>query len=306
MSSITLRTQLIINGATVFLVVLLVLASQTLAGPTVSLPQTGTSASTITYQGRLSDANGSPLTATLPMTFKLYDAQQTLLWTEVRTGANAVPVTNGLFTVALGSVTPLETTTISQAVWLGLSVDGDPEMTPREKLGSVPSAHTVADGAITNSKLAAGAVTSDKLATGAVTSDKVSLNSGRKCVNGPVELTPPGNWQLLDVPELELAFSLNEAAHVLVWLDGIVLANDGASVGLFNVFTYVNGTHVMASIHLTDTDTWVNLAEQRLLNLEAGSHTIQVKVNSEHPGTIVFHEGWDGGVYQTCVNYLVF
>ncbi|MBP1468219.1 hypothetical protein EYB53_021085 [Candidatus Chloroploca sp. M-50] len=177
MSSITLRTQLIINGATIFLVALLVLASQTLAGPTVSLLQTGTAASTITYQGRLSDANGSPLTATLPMTFKLYDAQQTLLWTEVRTGANAVPVTNGLFTVALGSVTPLETTTISQAVWLGLSVDGDPEMTPREKLGSVPSAHTVADGAITTSKLATGAVTSDKLATGAVTSDKLAAGA---------------------------------------------------------------------------------------------------------------------------------
>jgi hypothetical protein len=112
---------------------------------------------TISYQGTLTDAAGQPLTAATAMTFRLYAAPAggSPLWSEARSGANAVPVASGLFSVLLGSVTPIDVGLLGQDLWLGVSVGGDPEMTPREKLGTVPFAAvagTVPDGSITSSK----------------------------------------------------------------------------------------------------------------------------------------------------------
>jgi hypothetical protein len=134
---ITFRTLLISNGLTILLVALIVLVSSTSAH---SLLQTRTSSSndttTISYQGNLTDAQGQPINATLPMTFKLYSTPTggTALWTEQRTGNNAVPVTDGLFSVSLGSVTSLPRSLFGEPLWLGISVDGDAEMAPRERL----------------------------------------------------------------------------------------------------------------------------------------------------------------------------
>jgi hypothetical protein len=90
------------------------------------------------------------------MTFKLYVGPTggNPVWIESRTGANAVPVTNGLFHVLLGSVTPIDLSLLRQELWLGISVNGDIEMTPREKLGSVPFAavaETVTDTSLVRS-----------------------------------------------------------------------------------------------------------------------------------------------------------
>ncbi len=103
----------------------------------------------INYQGKLTNtsdvavANGD-----YNMEFILYDAPSggTTLWTETRTGANKVTVTNGLFSVMLGSVTALTGVDFNQTVYLGVNIGGtgspswDGEMTPRKTIGSVPSA----------------------------------------------------------------------------------------------------------------------------------------------------------------------
>ena len=94
----------------------------------------------ITYQGVLTNAGGKPLDATVSMTFAIYNASSggTALWTETH---GSVTVVNGLFTVLLGSVTPLLDTVFDEPDrWLGLSVDGDPEM-ERERMASVPYAY---------------------------------------------------------------------------------------------------------------------------------------------------------------------
>lgn len=122
----------------------------------------GTSFTTINYQGRLADSSGSPIDNTNPgvgMTFALYEADSggSPVWSE--THAN-VPVSNGLFSVRLGSVNVLSTDHLTGDRWLGIQVGTDSEMTPREKLAAVPYAMqaawalTVSDEAINGNHLA--------------------------------------------------------------------------------------------------------------------------------------------------------
>ena len=81
------------------------------------------------------------------------------LWEEYWTGANSVMVTDGLFNVLLGSLSPGLSTVVQgrDELYLGITVGTDSEMTPRSQLGSTPfamQALTVSDGAISNTKIA--------------------------------------------------------------------------------------------------------------------------------------------------------
>jgi hypothetical protein len=95
--------------------------------------------STMSYQGVLTDGGGVHVPdGTYALTFRLYDASTNgvLLWTETQA---SVPVAAGLFSVVLGSATPLGLP-FDRQYWLGIAVGADPEMTPRTSLTSVPYA----------------------------------------------------------------------------------------------------------------------------------------------------------------------
>ncbi|ETR64802.1 MAG: hypothetical protein OMM_15324, partial [Candidatus Magnetoglobus multicellularis str. Araruama] len=68
--------------------------------------------------------------------------------------------------------------------YLGVTIDDDAELSPRQKITSVVFAikahvaETIADEAVTQQKIAASAVTTDKIADHAVTSDKISDGPG--------------------------------------------------------------------------------------------------------------------------------
>jgi hypothetical protein len=63
----------------------------------------------ISFQGRLTDKNKNPRTGPFDMTFKIFDAPAggAELWSESYSGGSQVAVSNGIFSVRLGSLTPL-------------------------------------------------------------------------------------------------------------------------------------------------------------------------------------------------------
>ena len=98
---------------------------------------------TINYQGKLTtSANVAVANGTYTMVFKLYTVSSggAAIWTETRTAGNKVTVTNGLFSVMLGSVTSIASVNFNQPLYLGVTIESDTEMTPRKTIGTVPSA----------------------------------------------------------------------------------------------------------------------------------------------------------------------
>jgi microcystin-dependent protein len=90
---------------------------------------------TLNYQGTLTNNTGEPVTGSKTIVFKLYNVVSggTALWTETKT----VTVTNGNFSVVLGSTTPLTADKFTGDTWIGIKVGTDAEMAPRQKLTSV-------------------------------------------------------------------------------------------------------------------------------------------------------------------------
>ena len=117
----------------------------------------------LVQQGRLVADSGEPVEGSVEMTFTIYDSESggAVLWQQ------ATDVTldqNGFYSVTLGSDSnPVDTTVLMDGqAWLSISIDGGAELSPRQKLNSVPfaqiAAHaaSVSDGAITNASLASG------------------------------------------------------------------------------------------------------------------------------------------------------
>jgi len=134
-----LTRQIMLNGGTIVVVALMLLAQRAWAGPAALSATPGV----MSYQGYLTDKNGTPINGKRDMTFGLYAQSSggTALWNEAHTGAkNAVPVTNGLFNVLLGSLKPIPSTVWdSPDLYLEVLV-GRERMTPREQVGRVPYA----------------------------------------------------------------------------------------------------------------------------------------------------------------------
>lgn len=129
----------------------------------------------INYQGRLTNTDGTSVDDdTYFIKFKIYGsaAGKDSLW---YTPFQPVAVTGGLFNYQLGSTVPLPHDLFSggSTRYLGITVGGDAEISPRVRLTSSPyalqslrsdTAMSITDGSITTSKLADNAVTEPKLA----------------------------------------------------------------------------------------------------------------------------------------------
>jgi len=158
----------------------------------------------LSYQGRLTDSLGNPVPdGNYQLTFRLYQQETggTPFWTETQT----VSVQNGLFSVLLGSVTPISSLPDAGTVWLSLQVGTAPELTPRLRIVSSAfsflseraansdllqgkdttafvrtnqansiTSGMIVDGTIASADIANNAVTSAKIGNGEVTMAKIN------------------------------------------------------------------------------------------------------------------------------------
>ena len=92
------------------------------------------------YQGFLSDSAGQPITGIVNIEFKLYEGE--LDADSVWSDTIQVQVRNGSFSVYLGSEdnSIKDYLTSGRAHYLSISVDGQPALSPRQRLGSLPYA----------------------------------------------------------------------------------------------------------------------------------------------------------------------
>ena len=120
-------------------------------------------------QARVTDPNGNIVgDGTYNMEFKLMtvasggDTTQgscttSCVWMETRTGSNRVTVSRGLMAIQLGSVTSLSGVNFNQDLWLSVRLGGtgssptwDNEMSPRDEIGTSPTALLAANASLLN------------------------------------------------------------------------------------------------------------------------------------------------------------
>ncbi len=95
----------------------------------------------ISYQGRLFDDLGNPITGSHDLIFRLYDdegdPEGACIWNELH---SVIITDEGLYHVMLGAITPFPgALDFSEQYWLGITLDSEAEMT-RYELSSVPYA----------------------------------------------------------------------------------------------------------------------------------------------------------------------
>lgn len=86
----------------------------------------------INYQGKLTETDGSPITATKQITFRIYDVLSggTPLWEETQ----SITINKGVFNTMLGSTVDLNLP-FNQPYYLEIKVDNE-VMTPRQRIAS--------------------------------------------------------------------------------------------------------------------------------------------------------------------------
>jgi hypothetical protein len=223
----------------------------------------GASATTVNYQGRLADRNGNTLNGPQNLEFSIYDTNTggNLIWgSESHTG---VPVSDGLFSVGLGSLTAggIPTSTWNGDRYLQITVNGE-TLSPRELIRSVPIAGmalTVPDGALNSRQV--------KLANGQISpSNNMSLTSDYQLIPGmSVNLSPETNQTYMFYLVAELA-------------------DFGSTDGYGVAQLYVDGTGTgKAALMDFDADLGT-VAQVYTVNLNAGPHTIEVRAKSSQGG----------------------
>jgi len=117
----------------------------------------------LSYQGRLTDTLGVPVAdGEYPMMFLLYTVPSggSSFWSENQ----SVTTRNGLFSVLLGSVTPIDSMPSAGTVYLAMTVSGGPQLTPRVRIGS--AAYSYLSERATDADLLQGKDTSGFAASG--------------------------------------------------------------------------------------------------------------------------------------------
>jgi hypothetical protein len=107
---------------------------------TVALPTLAGVPAQLNYQGRLTDDLGASVAdGSYNISFSIYDVAVggSALWTE----AQLVTVSDGLFAVSLGLTTSIDPTMFENPdLWMGITIEANPEFVPRTKFETNPYA----------------------------------------------------------------------------------------------------------------------------------------------------------------------
>jgi hypothetical protein len=268
------------NGGTLLLVIALIATAQVWARPLASPTSApGPSATTVNYQGRLSDSDGVPLDGTYGMSFALYDAATdgSLVWgPEEHT---AVEVSDGLFSVGLGSKTSggIPTTTWNGDRYLEITVSGE-TLAPRELIRSVPIAGmalTVPDGAIGSSQIASNSISTEHFAQGLVfklpSLSQVVRDMQTAIPAIPDYVTVGDSSILLNEPgkiHAVCSVTIQPDSTPKQWISLKIIAQNGAEVVEMSDYVY----------HGTASSAYTNISTPAILSLPAGNWTIQCRL----------------------------
>lgn len=254
------------NGGTILIVLAMVLTQHVWAqglSPAASFA----SATTVNYQGKLANSDGTPITQNdLLVKFAVYNAAEggDLLWPAGGAETHQVDVINGLFSVALGSITPggIPTTLWTGDRFLEVTV-GDETLSPREMIRSVP----IAGMALT---VPAGSLNSTHVH---LTSGSVWANSS----NGNIELKAEDQI----VPGLEATVTL-ETDQTLVVFVNVQGAMSAESVSTMHLEVLKGGVKLHACHGLTFTGPTNETGSMTcLFDLPKGNYTVIVKANMD-------------------------
>ncbi|UCC64972.1 MAG: hypothetical protein JSV36_08020, partial [Anaerolineae bacterium] len=106
----------------------------------------------IPIQGRLTDSSGTPLDGSYDVTFRLYEVSSG--GTAVCEDTRSVSVENGLFSHYFQGCSKID----GRQLYLGVQVEADPEMSPRQYIDNVPYAWSLRPGAIISGTLGSNAI----------------------------------------------------------------------------------------------------------------------------------------------------
>ena len=293
----SIRMQIVLNLATILIVALLVVPNRVFASKSGQINLPGF----VPYQGNLTDSLGNPLNGLYDMIFRFYAVPEggTPLWEESHLGINAVPVSQGLFQVNLGSLVPIPDETWNNTnLYLGINVENDPEMMPRQPIGYVPAslhanfaqqselaqqALTVPNASITGLELADYAVRSNHFAP-----TYLSDFNTAHVLNASSEMMPTG---------VSVTFTCE--TDCLAWITHRGLAMHSAGGPRVNACVFVDNECLINELTFI-TSGFGNLNGNTFVELPAGQHTVDVRFANHWENTTgtAYYYGDASGTYE--------
>jgi hypothetical protein len=282
-SLINLFRKNLANIFTILIVALMLISYRVWAAPG-SFMSASFAPGVIPYQGNLTDPIGQPINGNVNMNFKIYnvDSGGSPLWTEAHTSANAVPVSNGVFNVLLGSLSPIPSSVWTNSqLYLGIQVGGDAEMTPRQVIGAVPAALqaatalTVPDSAISSRGFAP------------------SIYRDANTANISTASTTPLTTNV------SISVACETACSVLILHRSMVahsIQNGGVSVQVLvnGSLAFTESAAAMQPYSAGDLARWSQVSGWKFVDLPVGLHTIEVKYYCLTAGTCYYYGSNDG------------
>jgi hypothetical protein len=247
------------NGGMLLLAVVLILTQQVWARPLATPAAPGPSANTVNYQGKLANPDGTPVTDnTYAMSFSLWDASTggSVVWGPED---HAVPVSDGLFSVGLGSKNPILTSVWNGDRYLEIAVGGE-TLSPRELIRSVP----IAGMALTVPPGVLGPANFTPLTDEAVDTAMRSTTS----------------TSFANFGSTTLSFNLPYRAMVYLYVRSSVRNPSGRSAVTLNIDgqDHFGGQH---SLYVeTNSTEWLTMGAGAPWTLDAGAHTIRPRFGS--------------------------